>query len=525
MAPLWKCVKERGRRAAAARVHRSLPAGAGAERGPKTKGGRGRARRSEEPRRKLGEEPPRPGEQVLDRAVNGDGQQRERCQDRDRVTVDRPDEAVDPVPAEALAPVDVRLEHRERERGHEEERCRTGGQHAGPEPGRRHEPPALELKPDAHGAHGKRKHRRGENGSSRQDSQERHGQVRPERAVVGELGKEHGLRREGVDERPRREDDGNRDERPDPEPQPHRTWSTKGAVSTLPSTFPWRNNRHLPGSGDEHADLQLPGRRRGARDLGRPEHAGAAAHPGRADVGVEVVEASLAEEDRVRERPEPRGERRRLPVGAGDVDSDELRLDRLQRVRPVKREVIAVDRLRRTRLAERARMVRAGDRQVLEELEVRVDLLVARGRVHVDDEPVGPRCGEGDELVDRRASDRGMLVHDVLQVSPHEDQVHAGVGARALLELRERRPVGLLDLERDEHRLAGGDRLGRLEVRDLVGRRRLHGDRLAAARAAAAGEPDNGHEGREGDRPSHSEGDRPFHESPPAKRKKGCGGT
>src|SRR4051794_22494148 len=53
--------------------------------------------------------------------------------------------------------------------------------------------------------------------------------------------------------------------------------------------------------GHEHADLQLSGRGRAAGDLRPPEHARAAARARSADVGVEVVQAALAEEDRVRE--------------------------------------------------------------------------------------------------------------------------------------------------------------------------------------------------------------------------------
>ena len=66
--------------------------------------------------------------------------------------MDGPDEAVEPVPAEPLSPVDGRLEHREGERGGEEQRDRAGGEHAGLEPGSGDEPPAFELEADAHGS-------------------------------------------------------------------------------------------------------------------------------------------------------------------------------------------------------------------------------------------------------------------------------------------------------------------------------------------------------------------------------------
>ncbi len=48
-------------------------------------------------------------------------------------------------------------------------------------------------------------------------------------------------------------------------------------------------------------------------------------------MGVEVVERPLAEEDRVRERAEPRRERRRLAIRPRDREPQERRLDRTER--------------------------------------------------------------------------------------------------------------------------------------------------------------------------------------------------
>ena len=87
----------------------------------------------------------------------------------------------------------------------------------------------------------------------------------------------------------------------------------------------------MPGTGSSTPIVSLPG----AVEL--PEirddgHAGQDAAVGcvrGADVGVEVVERSLAEEDRVGERAEPGDERRLVPVRVGHLDVQELRLDRV----------------------------------------------------------------------------------------------------------------------------------------------------------------------------------------------------
>src|SRR6476660_4989648 len=55
----------------------------------------------------------------------------------------------------------------------------------------------------------------------------------------------------------------------------------------------------LSGHGYQHADPQLAGRRRAPGDLRGAEEARAPARAGSADVGMEVVERALTEEDRV----------------------------------------------------------------------------------------------------------------------------------------------------------------------------------------------------------------------------------
>ena len=86
----------------------------------------------------------------------------------------------------------------------------------------------------------------------------------------------------------------------------------------------------------------------------------------RADVRVEVVERSLAEEDRVRERAVPRRERRGLARRVGDGERQERRLDRAQMRRAVQREPIPVDVCVRVERRQRLRLVRARDASTAE---------------------------------------------------------------------------------------------------------------------------------------------------------------
>src|SRR5205085_8692386 len=123
--------------------------------------------------------------------------------------------------------------------------------------------------------------------------------------------------------------------------------------------------------GDEHADRELARRRRRAGHARAADQARAAARSWGADVRMEVVERPLAEEDRVRERPEPRRERRRLPCRVRDREVEERRLDRMQPRRAMEREPDAVDGLGRAEGGERLRPVRAGNADRREELEVR----------------------------------------------------------------------------------------------------------------------------------------------------------
>src|SRR5215212_8316206 len=75
----------------------------------------------------------------------------------------------------------------------------------------------------------------------------------------------------------------------------------------------------LTGDGNEDADAQFSRRRRATGDLRSAEEARATARTGRADVGVEVVEGLLAEEDRVGERAQPRSETSGPALFFGDI--------------------------------------------------------------------------------------------------------------------------------------------------------------------------------------------------------------
>ena len=83
-------------------------------------------------------------EHVPARGDDGRGEEREREQDRHGVGVRGPDEAVQPVPAEARAPVDRRLEEREGEAGRDPERERADGEPHEPQPRALEHRPGLE---------------------------------------------------------------------------------------------------------------------------------------------------------------------------------------------------------------------------------------------------------------------------------------------------------------------------------------------------------------------------------------------
>jgi len=111
-----------------------------------------------------------------------------------------------------------------------------------------------------------------------------------------------------------------------------------------------------------------------------------------------------------------------------------------------------------------------------------------------------------------------MLVHDHAQVAADDDQVDARMRPAAVLELRERRAVRLLDLEGHGRRLARLDRLRRREV-DQAERVRRRGHRGRARRPSAAGD-----HGGEDEKRQHGQ-NASAHGVPFGKRYDVCGGT
>ena len=105
----------------------------------------------------------------------------------------------------------------------------------------------------------------------------------------------------------------------------HRTCNVNGAVSTWPSTRHWRNRRHVPATGTRTPTVSLPGVEEVPVTFAPPSEARAVGRSGRADVRVEVVERPVPEEDRVRERSEPRRELRRRAVRARHREREEAR--------------------------------------------------------------------------------------------------------------------------------------------------------------------------------------------------------
>ena len=153
--------------------------------------------------------PPHPGEHVLERCSERGGDQRERRQDRDRVPVRGPGQAVEAVPAEAGAPVLPRLEQGEREAGRDEE---DSGADDEPREAKRRRRGVRQQRPLAH-AESREPDDGGRDDDSQNDRNDRDDRQRraPGPALEG-LRQRRG--RERVRDRPGREDD----ERAAPEP-------------------------------------------------------------------------------------------------------------------------------------------------------------------------------------------------------------------------------------------------------------------------------------------------------------------
>src|SRR5579862_771546 len=83
-----------------------------------------------------------------------------------------------------------------------------------------------------------------------------------------------------------------------------------------------------PGFRQEHADMEHARAAGAAGDPGGTQDRGAVAGARAADVGVEVVQRALMDEDRVRERAPPAFEHCQAAARTGDADGEECGLDR-----------------------------------------------------------------------------------------------------------------------------------------------------------------------------------------------------
>ena len=159
----------------------------------------------------------------------------------------------------------------------------------------------------------------------------------------------------------------------------------------------WRKSRQVPATGSSTPTCSLPG------PAGRPVTFAppkTLVQPGverPADVRVEVVERSLAEEDRVGERAVPGCEAHRLAARVGDRRGQVRRLDRVDLLRRARASPCSRRRadVRRTAAAAAAgtRPRRAGPGVQLE-----VARSAFRARVGVDQHPVRAGGGEVDRL-------------------------------------------------------------------------------------------------------------------------------
>ena len=127
-----------------------------------------------------------------------------------------------------------------------------------------------------------------------------------------------GSRRERVGEPARGEHEQRDRAEPEEAARSHRTRSVKGAVDDAAAVWNWRKSRQVPATGSSTPTFSWPGPAGRPTTFAPPRMLVQPGVDGPADVGVEVVERALPEEDRVRERAEPRGGRRRPPLRVGD---------------------------------------------------------------------------------------------------------------------------------------------------------------------------------------------------------------
>ena len=335
---------DRGRRAARARS----PAEHGRRGSDRSRAPSGQAGGANDRDAELREEAPRPCEQVLDGSVHGDGDERERGEDRDRVPVNRPEQARRPCQPSPSRQWIVDSSIANANDVDEEERRDADAEERRPQPRRRTSRRPSSSEPLSHGERGEPEHGGGDRGG-RQRRRRRAAPRRPGRAwLCASAARSTDCGCERVDDRAGRQHDetATSAQIDEPQPQRQRTWSVKGAVSTFPSSLQLQEQPPGAGRRHEHADLELPGRRRAAGDLRRAEHARAAAHARARRRGCGSSRGCRWRKKIAWASAPNQG----VNVGGlagrpGDVDRHELRLDRLQRLGAVERERVPADLL------------------------------------------------------------------------------------------------------------------------------------------------------------------------------------
>src|SRR5438105_2188310 len=200
---------------------------------------------------------PHPAQEVARGGLGRGGEERERAEDRQRVAVDRPDQAVQPVEAEARPPVQVRLERREGERGGDEEPERSAEDMKRAE--RRRLAGASRQEVALADGYGRDpEHGRRGGGRARQCHDSGYDESRPAGLALELVPVDRRMLRARVCERARGEDDEPGDRKPG-QPAAHRTRSVKGAVRIFPFAWNWRKSRQVPGSGTSTTTFRRPG--------------------------------------------------------------------------------------------------------------------------------------------------------------------------------------------------------------------------------------------------------------------------
>ncbi len=195
---------------------------------------------------------------MLGSGEQGRGDERERAVDGHEVPVDGAGDAIEAVPAQPCAPMDVGLEEPAGDRGHERqhERQREHPSDAEPRRGAILEEGAL--------AHRKRREPADDDRRGSGERERDHRDDRKRRAagtVLEHAGGDPGRDRVRDAASRQHDQDGASGDGGESDAVPsHLTASVNGAVRTRPSTFDCRNSRHVPGTGRRTPTRSWPGR-------------------------------------------------------------------------------------------------------------------------------------------------------------------------------------------------------------------------------------------------------------------------